>query len=474
MSDLGTSRTRGDQRSVAIIGGGLAGLSAAETIGRANQNPGQTAAGSSGNVRVTLFEAKRFTGGRAGSFTMPDGRQADYCQHVAMGCCTELLSLLRRSGLIDDWQRYESMTFLHPDYRPSRFAAAKWLPPPLHLLPTIAAMRYFRAAEKARLIAGLTRLLVAAPENLIDVTAADWLLSHHQTPRIIELFWEPILVSALGESVDKVSMSPARKTIVDGFAASRDAADLWVPRLPLSEMFGRRLTDHVGQLGTTVRTAATVRAVHRRGVEFELEGDGLASDKFDAVIVATPWHRTAGLMGDGLSAVRDAVAPVQSIAGSPITGMHLWFDRPVLRVPHVVMLATHAQWCFAAPVRNADPNYVQVVISSRSKSTDRQTLIDTVCDEIRHIDPSVAAGDLSNATLVDAKVVTDPRSVYSVTPTTERIRPPTTTPCPGLWLAGDIVATGWPATMEGAVRSGRMAAEAVATPPSASRQTANR
>ena len=446
----------GNGKSVAIVGGGLAGLSAAETICRSNRS-GQNG----GNVRVTLFESKRSTGGRAGSFTMPDGRQADYCQHVAMGCCTELLALLRRGGLIDDWQRYESMTFLHPEYRPSRFAAAKWLPPPLHLLPTIAAMRYFSAAEKARLIAGLARLLVVAPEKLIDVTAAEWLLSHYQTPRIVELFWEPILVSALGESVDKVSMSPARKTIVDGFAASRDAADLWVPRLPLSEMFGERLTDYVRGLGARVCTGATVRSVRRCGGGFELEGSGLNDDLFDAVVVATPWHRTADLMGDGLGAVRDALAGVQSVAGSPITGMHLWFDRPVLRVPHVVMLATHAQWCFAAPVRDADPNYVQVVISSRSKIADRQRLVDVVCEEIRGIDASVAAGDLSTAKLVDVKVVTDPRSVYSVTPSTERMRPGAVTDCEGLFLAGDIVATGWPATMEGAVRSGRMAGRMV-------------
>lgn len=442
---------------IAIVGGGLAGLSAAERLLDA------------GKYDVTVFEAKRHTGGRAGSFSTSQNNDVDYCQHVAMGCCAELLGLLRRTNLTPFWQRYESLVFAHPDFKPSVFRPRKWLPPPLHLLPTIASMRYFSIAEKYRLVRGLAALLRSSEASLVDRTAADWLVQNGQSERLIECFWEPILVSALGETVARVSMGPARKTIVDGFAATRDASDVWVPRLPLGEMFGNRLTTAIKERGAEVCTRESVRSIDGDGDGDQIWLSTIQRERveFDAVIVAVAWYRIASLMGKGVAAAVDSLDQINDIAGSPITGIHLWFDRAVLRVPSVVMLGTTAQWLFASPIQDGDSNYVQVVISAaietidHNQTIDRDQLVAKVCDEIRALDTSLVATDVADAVLVESKVVTDPRSVFSVTPHTERIRPTSQTRHRSLFLAGDIVATGWPATMEGAVISGQMAAAAV-------------
>lgn len=437
------------RKRIAIIGGGLAGLSAADAMLRQG-----------GPIEVTVLESKRSTGGRAGSFVKPDGTSVDYCQHVAMGCCTRLIDLLERAELLRHWQRNQSLTFLHPDFKPSIFRPAKWLPPPLHLLPTILAMRYFSAGEKLRLVGGIASLLKSSQRLLVDQTAEEWLSVHGQSKRLIALFWEPILVSALGESVSRVSMGPARKTIVEGFAATRNASDVWIPQLPLSEMFGQRLTSWVESAGARVCTGTNVRSVGVVGDSLRLSTENDHFGEFDAVILAVPWFRIAALLGDGLEDSIESLDEITSIAGSPITGIHLWFDRPVLRIPHAVLLQTTAQWIFASPMNDGDPNYVQVVISAATDTSDRAELIKTVCREIRELNSSVTTVDVAKAELVDAKVVTDPRSVFSVTPRTERLRPATETGHARLFLAGDIVATGWPATMEGAVISGQLAAAA--------------
>jgi hypothetical protein len=249
----------------------------------------------------------------------------------------------------------------------------------------------------------------------------------------------------------------ARKVIVDGFLAHREAVDLVVPTEPLARLFGERLLTWLAGRGVVVQTGAPVAELVRdargRIAAVVCGGDRLPCE---AVILAVPW-KAAGRL------VPDVVPPAdERLAGSPITAVHLWFDRDFVDLPHAVLVGRISQWVFRGeegPEGRSSRGYCQVVISASRGllGGDRDSLVRTVVQELREVFP---AGQ--DAVLVEAKVVTDPTAVLSVRPGVEAVRPPPTTAVPNLFLAGDWTATGWPSTMEGAVRSGRAAADAVA------------
>ena len=479
-TSIATQMNAADAFRVAIVGGGLAGLAAAELLARQPSD----------RFEITVLERKRVAGGRAGSFAEDDAdglnrRDVDYCQHVAMGCCEQFLALLSRCGLSDCLHRYDELVFTHPDHPPSRFRPSRWMPPPLHLAPTLVGMNYLNARQKWRLARALLRLIRTPADSILETTSADWLAENGQDRKTIECFWIPVLVSALGETIESASMAASRKVIVDGFAARRGASDVYVPAVPLSQLIGETLVAAVTQLGVRVRTGCGVKNIRRGrdqtrlGPAFELEFNTNDSDRrrttpadrdhvppetqFDAVIVAVPWHRWASVIDPSLHDSIDQLDAISKVPASPITGLHLWLDRPVLRRPHVVSLGTTAQWFFRDPVqqdgKNAgehgehkgDEHYVQAVVSASRdlRDLDRAAVVKRVVEELRALDPSVVHGDAADARLLRSKVVTDPRSVYSLTPQTARLRPPPRTAVTGLILASDFVQTGWPATMEG-------------------------
>jgi squalene-associated FAD-dependent desaturase len=263
-----------------------------------------------------------------------------------------------------------------------------------------------------------------------------------------------VIESALGESIDLVAVTAARKVVVDGFLAHRHAADLWVPTVPLGELFGVRLAAWLAGRGVDVRTGWAATALERdaAGRATAVVGD-TGRLPCDAAIIAVPWRRAGRL-------VPDLVADVdERFGGSPITAVHLWFDRQVVDLPHAVLVGRTSQWVFRSDEEaGAGVGHCQVVISaSRGLLGDRQRLLDTVVAELREVFPAAAT-----ARLMDAKVVTDPTAVLSVRPGVDAVRPPARTATENIVLAGDWTATGWPSTMEGAVRSGRHAAALVA------------
>ncbi|WP_353620807.1 hydroxysqualene dehydroxylase HpnE [Stieleria mannarensis] len=432
---------------VAIVGGGLAGMSAAETLSRVHPE-----------LRLTLLESKRLPGGRAGSYVDPQtGGEVDYCQHAAMGCCTNLIDLLQACGLEQHLRRDRSLTFLHPDHPPSRFAPSRWLPPPLHLLRTLHAQRYLSARQKREIRSGLWKLMRTPVDTLRNCRAHQWLSDARQSEDTVRDFWDVILVSALGEHTRRVSMAAARKVLIDGFAASRGASDVLVPIVPLADLFGRQLASELTRRGVEIQSGQTVRQITS---EARVITSTQTLDA-DAVICAVPWHRIAELFDQWPDGRRDALPDlpaISAIPSSPITGLHLWFDSPITPMDHAVMVGTVAQWLFRAPFGSQEKHhYYQVVISGSHPAITgtKQTLIDTVLAELRHAFP--AARD---ATLLRHRRVTDPNSVFSLRPEVDAIRPAATTNVPWLSLAGDWTQTDWPATMEGAVISGRLAAAA--------------
>lgn len=453
---------------VAIVGGGLAGLSAAEALSHGFPD-----------IRITVLESKRITGGRAGSYIDPETRtEVDYCQHAAMGCCTNLIDMLARCELDQYFRRFETLTFLHPETSPSRFAPSRWLPPPLHLLGTINALHYLSAAQKREIKRGLWKLMRVRPASLADLSAADWLARAGQSTESVRRFWDVILVSALGEQTDRVAMSAARKVIIDGFAAARGASDVLVPNRPLADLFGRKLAGVLSDRGVEIRTGENVRQITTEG--HVLTGDSTLRP--ESVICAVPWHRITKLFQSWSESDRRRLPDLEAISkipGSPISGLHLWFDTAITDLDHAVMVGTVAQWLFRDPCdggpaenrgerpdrsdhpgENAESgHYYQVVISASAEATSvpRESLLASVLAELRHAFPAAR-----NARLLNHRLVTDPKSVFSIRPEVDAIRPTARTRLPWLALAGDWIRTGWPATMEGAVISGRLAATVAA------------
>jgi squalene-associated FAD-dependent desaturase len=269
---------------------------------------------------------------------------------------------------------------------------------------------------------------------------------------VIRLFWQPVIESALGESIDLVDVAAARKVAVDGFLAHREAADLFVPTAPLGSLFGERLVAWLKERGVAVEAGRGVTALERdaAGAITAVVADG-GPLPCDAAILTVPWRAAARL-------VPDVVPPAdERLAGSPITAVHLWFDRDCIDLPHAVLVGRVSQWIFRPD--DGPRGYCQVVISASRGllDGDRDRLRDTVVAEVRSAFPAAR-----EARLVDARIVTDPTAVLSVRPGVDAVRPPARTAGPNLVLGGDWTATGWPSTMEGAVRSGRLAAVAAA------------
>ena len=435
------SAGRGEQSHVVVVGGGLAGLASAAALAESR-------------CRVTLLEARRRCGGRAASYQDPvGGGLVDACQHVAMGCCTNFLDLCRLAGLDDALRRDRTLWFIGPDGDRSRCTPSRLLPAPLHLAPLLLGMRHFSVGEKCALGLGMLRLARHRTADRADAaTALEWLRSIGQPERVIRLFWQPVIESALGESIDLVGVAAARKVAVDGFLAHRDAADLIVPTEPLGRLFGDRLVRWLEAAGVVVASGMTVTEIERAADgRVAAVRCGTESIAGDSVVLAVPWKAAGRLVPDVVPDV------AEQLAGSPITAVHLWFDRDVIDVPHAVLVGRVSQWVFRGEPGSTTPGHCQVVISASRglMQSERRAIVDQVVAELREVFPAAR-----HATLRDAKVVTDPTAVLSVRPGVDAQRPAAITRLPNLFLAGDWTATGWPSTMEGAIRSGRIAAAA--------------
>ena len=442
--------------SVALIGGGLAGLAAA-------------VAASEQGLHVELFERRKYLGGRASSFCDPaTGQLVDDGQHASMGCCTNLADFCRRTGIADCFRRYRTphfFDFFGPRGTRYNFAPNRWLPAPLHLAPALMRLGYLTIGERwavGRAMLRLARAKVGNPET--EETIGGWLRRQGQSERSIELFWSVILVGALSDPLDRISLSAARKVFVDGFLAARTAYELEVPKTRLGEIQGR----------VAARLAERDVAIHLGTPVGQIDGDGRRATgvmlcdgrrrEFDFVVVAVPWGRVRSLFPDVMLAAIPALQRAKRILPATITTMHLWFDRPITTLPHAVLVGRLGQWVFNHGPRSVSPDasepgyYYQVVINALREPAGRRR--EEVVAEVRG-DLEAVWPQAREARLLRWRLVSRPEAVFSCRPGLERFRPAQQTPIENLMLAGDWTATGWPATMEGAVRSGYLAVEAV-------------
>ena len=415
---------------VLVAGGGLAGLAAAAALGGAG-------------FETEIFEVRPFLGGRATSYTLPgsparEPEAIDNCQHILLRCCVNLLDFYSRLGSRAHIRFHREFYFIEPGGRLSILRRGL-LPAPFHFTESFLRLSFLGTADKLAIARGLTALRRERTRraDLDRITMYEWLLEKRQTRRAIDRFWRQVLVSAVNEDLERMAARHGFQVFWLGFLARADSYEMGVPAVPLAQLYAAE----------TWRKLENVR-LHLRSPVERVGPDGfLAAGRLetaDYYICALPFERLAAV---GLS------APL--LAHSPITGVHLWFDREITTLPYATLLDRTMQWMFN---KNAG-RYLQLVVSASRDLTDRSRsqIIDLALSDLAAFFPKVR-----EARLLQGHVVKEQRATFSAAPGTESLRPGCRTDAPNLFLAGDWTQTGWPATMEGAVRSGYLAAEAIA------------
>jgi len=446
---------RAAKAKIAVVGGGVAGLAAACAL-------------ADDGCEVTVYERKPFLGGRACSYDHPGvGQVVDNSQHILLGCCTNLREFYQRLGVADKIRWYKSITFMEPGGRTGVIGPG-WLPAPLHSGVSFARFGLLSMRDKLGIARALVALMPGVPEDT-DESFLSWLRRHGQTERAIDRFWAPVLVSSLNEELAACSVKYAGMVLRDAFLKSAEAGAMGVPAAPLSEIYGAA-EGYITARGGHVHLRTTVEGMTSLADGVLLRVNGV-EEKFDYAICAVPFHQLGKVLPEG--AESDAL---QSLAGGlktvPITGIHLWFDRQVTELEHVALLDRNIQWVFqkskileskpesagAGSSSGEVPSYLELVVSSSRKMLEmsRAEVIELALRELAEFFPKVR-----EAKLLKAAVVKEVHATFAPSPLSEQHRPGPVTGWPRIFVSGDWTNTGWPATMEGAVRAGYLTAEAV-------------
>ncbi len=510
--------------TVAVAGGGLAGLAAACAL-------------SDKGFRVTLYEKRPFLGGRASSWEHPGtGEVVDNCQHILFRLCTNLLEFYQRIGVADQIRWFDEMTFIEPGGRTSVMKSSP-LPAPLHTAPSFFNFPFLTAADKLAIARALVPLtLTEQTDN--GKSFQEWLDKHDQTQNAIRRFWNPILVSALSEELNLISVSAAAQVVRESMK-SPAAREMGVPTVPLTDLYNKA-GDYLRARGGELHFRQPVEGFSAQASRVQLElrkqeqnrqhalkedapplslsrSQGQCGD-FDFLVLALPFDALAKVLPEVPESepIRENLTHFET---APITGIHLWFDRQISDLDHAVLLDRTIQWMFhksrlqpmragrkreqdghdqgarlreedAGRGRDQDGNgmdehereghdfsraatdedrngtlapevgsYIELVVSSSKSLIDksRSEIVDLALAEVREFFPAARA-----ANLVKSAVIKEVNATYSPRPGIDAYRPGAITAWPRVFLAGDWTATGWPATMESAVRSGYRAAEALA------------
>ncbi|MBZ5680072.1 MAG: hydroxysqualene dehydroxylase HpnE [Acidobacteriia bacterium] len=476
--------------TVAIAGGGLAGLAAACAL-------------ASSGLRVTVFERRPYLGGRASSYEHPGtGEIVDNCQHVLFRVCTNLVEFYQRIGVDQHIRWYDEMTFIEPGGRTSVMHASP-LPAPLHTVPSFLRFPFLDATDKLAIARAMVPLTLTTPQDT-GQSFAEWLQRHGQTQRAIDRFWKPILVSALSEDLELISIPYAAQVVRESMKTP-SARHMGVPTIPLTDLYNAA-GEYIQARGGELQFRSPVSTFQAEPSQVRLQ---LADREqvFDYLVLALPFDGLDRVLPEAPEStrLREMLSHFES---APITGIHLWFDRHISDLDHAVLLDRTIQWMFhksrLQPMRvermSSEPaaerrqnaahgasrgsedkhdsapegrknglatdalapqkigSYVELVVSA-SKSLiekSRSDIVDLALRELREFFP--AARD---ANLVKSTVIKEVHATYSPRPGIDAYRSSQITAWPRVFLAGDWTDTGWPATMEGAVRSGYYAAEAL-------------
>jgi squalene-associated FAD-dependent desaturase len=441
---------------VVVIGGGLAGLSAAARL-------------SAGGARVLVAEARPALGGRASSFSDPaTGEQVDNGQHLLLGCYHETFEFLGRIGASSN-VRVQASLEVPILTRAGRLTTliCPPLPPPLHLMAGIAewdgvglrdrlsALRLSAPIRRAQrfLRTGRGWFPASAGE-----TVENWLIRNGQARRLREMLWEPLALAALNQPAREAAAPVFLRVLAHMLGPGPADSAIAMPLRPLTAMYAGPGRAFIESQGGQVQVAspARVRIEGPRVAGIEVRGDAI---KADAVIVAVPWFALAETIVGNRGAIEPIISAARATTASPIVTVNLWFDREVLPAPFVGLPGRTFQWAFDKRQVFGDSAAHLSLVSSGADAVvaeSNEKLAALACDELAAALPGVRS-----ARLIRSLVVRERRATFSLAPGQPE-RPGATPPVEGLLLAGDWTETGLPATIEGAVLSGHRAARLAA------------
>jgi squalene-associated FAD-dependent desaturase len=465
-------------RRVVVVGGGLAGITAAIALRETGHD-------------VVLLEAKPWLGGATCSFTRDD-LVVDTGQHIFLRCCAAYQGLLSRLGMTGSVRLQDrfDVTVLRPGQPPTRPSARlrrSALPGPLHMGGSLARYPLLSIAERCqttRAALAMKRLDPADPA-VDGQRLGDWLAARGQSEHARRALWDLFTVSALNIAGDDANLALAATVVQTALLGTRDAADIGVPAIPLGDLHGKAAAEHLGHLGAEVRLGAKVAAIEVAstflagktpygdslpgiGGNFVIRlGRGQAAVEADGVVIAVPPEQAAQLIPAAAGPAR-----WQGLGSSPIVNVHVLYDRQVLGLPFAAAVDSPVQWVFdrtqpsglarlsepgrhpTAPDR-AGEQYLAISVSAADEQ------VDVPAAKLREVFVPALAELLPKARtarVTDFFVTRERRATFRQVPGCEGLRPPAATALPGLVLAGAWTNTGWPDTMEGAVRSGLNAA----------------
>lgn len=430
-------------RPVAVIGAGLAGLSAAVEL-------------SLRGIPVTVFEQKPFAGGRAYSFVDKEsGDTIDNGQHAMIGgyaATFRFLDLIGTRHLV--WKQDRPSLLFHHPAKGFRKLALPSLPSPLHLAAGVARSDLFSVRDKIRLLSAGKQLARREHDDsgLDRLSTAQWLLAVNQTREAIRSFWDPLSIAIMNERSEEASARLFTRCVHRAFFESRANATLVLPAVGLSELFAEPACALISRRGGTVRLGCRVVGIdvaHNAASAVRL-ADGSMED-VSAVIVAVPPWSVASL-------VELPEATLNAFRPSPIVSIHLWFDKEFMEAPVVGVIGKTVQWLFdrrKIAERNMGGGHISCVVSAAREIVElgNKEILELAENDVSSVFGSKAVRPTRGV------VIREKRATFSPAPNIEQYRPSEKTSIPNLFLAGDWTNTGLPGTIEGAILSGTTAAD---------------
>jgi len=430
---------------IAVVGGGLAGMAAALACGDAG-------------CEVSLFEARPRLGGATFS-TELQGLSVDNGQHVFLRCCTAYRALLRRLGVehLAPIQRRLAIPVLAPGAPPAWIRRGA-LPAPAHLAGSLLRFRHLPLRERVRVARTARRLGRLDPSDpAVDAQGlGEWLAAQGESAAAIDAFWDLLVRPTLNAPARAASLALSAFVFQEGLLGRADAGDVGVPSVPLESLHGEPAAAALARAGVEVRLRARIDAIEAPAGGAPAVRAGAARLDADAVVVATEHDAAAQLLPAACGVDRDALL---RLGRAPIVNLHVVFDRPVLAWPFAAAVASPLQWIFdRTRAAGLDAGqYLAVSLSSADEWLGRSR------EELARVFVPAFAALLPAAR--EARVLrffatAERAATFAQLPGSARLRPSAETAHARVFLAGAWTATGWPATMEGAVRSGVAAAEA--------------
>jgi squalene-associated FAD-dependent desaturase len=453
---------------VVVLGGGISGISTAMYLLEKG-------------YPVTLVEARKFLGGRAFSITDTDsGGGVDNGQHVIVGCCTYFRDFLRRLGVQEKWYLQPRLRIQVLDRRGKEgLLASSCLPSPFHLLPAFLAYPHLAPSEKLRVMLALARAKFTDrhQEHLERLSFYQWLKEQGQSERAIQNLWNLLVMPTLNDDVRDVSASMGLMIVQEGMLEGYHNADLGYARDSLLDSIGSPAREYLDAKGCKLLLGRPIkRVILGKGMVKSIEltsGESLSAPVY---VSALPCDVLLRVLSEELVEAQPFFHQLKGLETSPIINIHLWYDRPVMEGDFCAFVDSPVQWVFNksaihpnkfypnSPDRDAESSgegqYICISVSAAWEFIDlpREELAEKFVTEMARVFPRG-----QQARVVRSLVVKQRNATFRCLPGANNLRPGSRTPIANLFLAGEWTHTGWPSTMESAVRSGYNAAAAISS-----------